>query len=189
MEKNHYFRGLTQLERYNRDNCFSLVLGCQHTLILALTFFNTVDIILCPYLERPLSVHSNLNLCWIIPNSIDLIYDQYTNNSAIIKWLLNENVCTYGSQCVGRIVTQSMSYFLYLCDCSVPYCASLEAWNWVVAAQHLNASHPRSTVWPNPNVTISLGNYFWKTLNSHISSTIRAFDLFPKLKARPEYKL
>ena len=27
---------------------------------------------------------------------------------------------TYGSYCVGRIVTQSMSYFLNLCDYSVP---------------------------------------------------------------------
>ena len=45
--------------------------------------------------------------------------------------------CAYGSKCAERIVTQSMSYFLYLCDCSVPYCA------WVVAGQHLNASHPR----------------------------------------------
>ena len=66
----------------------------------------------------------------------------------------------YGSYCVGRIVTQSTSYFLYPCDCSVPCCAFLEAMNWVVAGKHLNASHPRSSVWPNPNVTIFLGNYF-----------------------------
>ena len=35
--------------------------------------------------------------------------------------------CVYGIKCVGRIVTKSMSNFLHLCDCSVPYCASLEA--------------------------------------------------------------
>ena len=35
-----------------------------------------------------------------------------------------------------------MSYFLYLFDCSVPYCACLEAKNWVVYGQHLYASHP-----------------------------------------------
>ena len=34
----------------------------------------------------------------------------------------------YGTKCVGRIVTKSMSYFLHLCDCSLPYCATLEAW-------------------------------------------------------------
>ena len=95
----------------------------------------------------------------------------------------------YGSKCVGRILTESMSYFLYLCDCSVTYFAFLEAWNWVVAGQHLNASHPRSSFWPNPNITIFSGIYFWKTLNSHISSTVRAFDLIPKLRARPEYQL
>ena len=44
----------------------------------------------------------------------------------------------------------SGSYFLNLCDCSVPYWASLEACNWVVAGQHINASHPRSSTWPNP---------------------------------------
>ena len=70
----------------------------------------------------------------------------------------------YGTKCVGRIVTKSMSYFLHLCDCSLPYCATLEAWNWFVAGQHLNASHPRSPVWPNQNVTLFSGNYFWKNL-------------------------
>ena len=40
-----------------------------------------------------------------------------------------------------------MSYFLHLCDSSLPYCATLEVWNWFVAGQHLNASQPRSTVW------------------------------------------
>ena len=69
-------------------------------------------------------------------------------------------VAPYGIKCVGRIVTKSMSYFLHLCDCSVPYCASLEAWNWVGAGQHLHASHPRSSVWPIPNVTLFSGNYF-----------------------------
>ena len=82
-----------------------------------------------------------------------------------------------------------MSYFLHLCDCSVPYCASLEAWNWVVAGQHLNASHPRESVWPNLNVSIFSGNDFWTTLNSHIISTVRPFDLIPKLRARPQYQL
>ena len=72
-----------------------------------------------------------------------------------------------------------MSYFLNLCDCSVPYCASLEAWNWVVAGHHINASHPMSSVWPNPKFSILSGNYFVKTLNCHISSTVRAFDLIP----------
>ena len=63
------------------------------------------------------------------------------------------NISSYGTKCVGRIVTKSMSYFLHLCDCSLPYCATLDAWNWFVAGQHLNGSHPRSPVCPNPNVT------------------------------------
>ena len=32
-------------------------------------------------------------------------------------------------------------------------------------------------------------NLFWKTLNGHYSSTVRDFDLIPKLRARPEYQL
>ena len=99
------------------------------------------------------------------------------------------SVSTYGLKCLGKIMAYLMSFFLNLCDWSVPYCASLEAWNWVVARQHLDASHPRSSVWPNQNVTIFSGNYFWKTLNCHNSSTVRAFDLIPKLRARPEYQL
>ena len=56
---------------------------------------------------------------------------------------------------------QSMSYVLHLCDCTVPYCASLKAWNWVEAGQHLNGSHPRSSSWPNHNVSILSGNCFF----------------------------
>ena len=82
-----------------------------------------------------------------------------------------------------------MSYFLNLCDCSVLYCASLEAWNWAVAGQQINASPPRSSIWPNPNVSIFSGNYFGETLNCHISTTVRAFDLIPKLRDRPVYQL
>ena len=68
----------------------------------------------------------------------------------------------YGTKCVGRIVTKSMSNFLHLCDCNLPYCATLEALNWFVAGQQLNASQPRSPVWPNQNVTLFSGNYFLK---------------------------
>ena len=31
-----------------------------------------------------------------------------------------------------------------------------------VAGQHLNASHPKSPVWPNQNVSLFSGNYFLK---------------------------
>ena len=43
-----------------------------------------------------------------------------------------------------------MSFFFYFWDCSVPHPASLKAWNWFVGGQYLDASHPRSSVWPNP---------------------------------------
>ena len=33
------------------------------------------------------------------------------------------------------------------------------------------------------------GIFFWKTINCHFSSTVRAFDLIPKLRTRPEYQL
>ena len=79
-----------------------------------------------------------------------------------------------------------MSYFLYLCDCSVPYCAFLKAWDWVVAGQHLNASHPRSSFWPNPNDTLFSGIFFF---NRHIFSIVKAFDLLIKLRDKPEYQL
>ena len=66
-------------------------------------------------------------------------------------WLYVKSI--YGIKCVGRIVTKSMPYFLPLCDCCVPYCASLEACNLVVAAKHVDTSHPRSSVWANSNVS------------------------------------
>jgi hypothetical protein len=72
-----------------------------------------------------------------------------------------EGLFTYGTKCVGRIMTKSMSYFLHLCDCSQPDWTTLEAWNWFVAGQHLNASHPTSPVWPNQNVTLFSGNNFF----------------------------
>ena len=68
----------------------------------------------------------------------------------------------YGTKCGGRIVTKSISYFLHLCDSSLPICATLEAWNCFVAGQHLNASHPRPPVWPNQNVNLFSGIFFLK---------------------------
>jgi hypothetical protein len=102
---------------------------------------------------------------------------------------LMKDVYAYGTKCVGRIVTKSMSYFLHLCECSLPYCATLKALKWFVAGQHCNASHPRSPVWPNQNVTLFSGIFFFVYLNGHYSSTVRDFDLIPKLRARPEYQL
>ena len=83
-------------------------------------------------------------------------------------WADSVKTDTYGTKCVGRIVTKSMSYFLHLCDCSLPYCATLEAWNWFEAGQHLDASHPRSSVWPNQNVTLFSGNYFLKNFKQSL---------------------
>ena len=51
------------------------------------------------------------------------------------------------------------------------------------------ASHPRSSVWPNPNISIFFRIFYWQTLNCHYSSTVKAFDLIPKMRARPEYQL
>ena len=82
-----------------------------------------------------------------------------------------------------------MSFFLIVYDKSVPYCTSLEDCNWIVAGQHLNASHPRSSVWPDTNISIFLGTFILQTLNCHYSSIVRAFDLIPKLRAKPEYQL
>ena len=82
-----------------------------------------------------------------------------------------------------------MSYFLYLCECSVPYCAFLEAWNWVVAGQHLSASHPIHQFDQIQMLLYFRAITFWKTLKCHIFSTVKAFDLILKLRARPEYQL
>ena len=97
------------------------------------------------------------------------------------KWILQSNgLYTYGTKCAGRIVTKSMSYFFHLCDCSLPYCATLEAWNWFVAGQHLNASHPRLPVWPNQNVTLFSGNYFLK--NFKLSQLLNRYRFWPNFK-------
>ena len=87
-----------------------------------------------------------------------------------------EMLClTYGIKCVGRIVTKSMSYFLHLCDYSVPYCASLEAWNWAGAGKQLHASHPRSSVWQIPNVTLFSGKYFLNNLKRSLLLNRQSF--------------
>ena len=96
---------------------------------------------------------------------------------------------SYGTKCVRRIVTNSMSYFLHLCDFSLPYCANLEAWNWFVAGHHLNASHPKSLVWQIKMSLYFQAIIFGKTVNGHYYSTIRDFDLIPKVRARLEYQL
>ena len=35
-----------------------------------------------------------------------------------------------------------LCYYPPFCDCTVPYCTSLEAWNWVAAGQHINVVTP-----------------------------------------------
>ena len=101
------------------------------------------------------TIHSTLLHCSLYTYTYNYTY---TINVHIHIKSLRDNV--YGIKCVGRIVTKSMSNFLHLCDYSVPYCAYLEAWNWLGAGQHFHASHPRSSVWPIPKVTLFLGNYF-----------------------------
>ena len=82
-----------------------------------------------------------------------------------------------------------MSYFLHLCEYSVPYSAFLETWNWVVAGQHLNASHPIhqfDQIQMLPYFQAITFRFFFKC---HIFSTVKAFDLILKLRAKPEYQL
>ena len=91
---------------------------------------------------QPLVVSIHDNFLSLVLTSLECIVT--TNNSNLEKPALHLKgffLTLYGTKCVGRIVTKSMSYFLHLCDCSLPYCAILEAWNWFVAGQHLNASH------------------------------------------------
>ena len=109
--------------------------------------------------------------CWItmksssdISQTLRIILSHWHREKTVETLLVFGNICkyplipqwltSYRTKCVGRIVTKSMCYFLHPCDCSLPYCATLEAGNWFEAVQHLNASHPRSPVLPNQNVTL-----------------------------------
>ena len=94
---------------------------------------------------------------------------------------------TYGSQCVGRIVTQSMSYFLYLCDCAL-LC--------LPGRLELGSSWTAPQCESNQVISLAKSKYynvfrqiFVNPLNCHISSTVRVFDPIPKLIARPKYQL
>ena len=71
---------------------------------------------------------------------------------------MSQNVSSYGSKSLGKIMAYLMTFFLNLCDWSVTYCASLEAWYWIVAGQHLNA------IIPDPQFAqIQLSLYFQTT--------------------------
>ena len=82
-----------------------------------------------------------------------------------------------------------MSYFRHLWDCSVPSCASLEALNWFFCWAAFQCKSPQVISLAKSKCFYISGNYFWKTLNCLISSTVQAFDLIPKLRASSEYQL
>ena len=114
--------------------------------------------------------------------------------ACIQKWggfstKLQTVVHVHGTKCVGRIVTKSMSGFLHLCDCSLSYCATLEAWNWFVAGQTSMRVTPGHQFGQIKMYLYFQAIIFWKTLNGQHFSTDRDFDLILKLRARPEYQI
>ena len=72
-------------------------------------------------------------------------------------------------------MTKFMSYFLHLCDCSVPYCAYLGAWKWVGAGQHLHASHPQVISLANSKCQFIFRQLFLEQLKKAI--TLRPLEL------------
>ena len=82
-----------------------------------------------------------------------------------------------------------MSYFVHLWDCSVPYCASLEALNWVFSWAAFQCESPQMISLAKSKCLSIFRQLFFKTLSRLISATVQAFDLIPKLRARPEYQL
>ena len=73
-----------------------------------------------------------------------------------------------------------------------PYCKLLNQswWPQIVSTWQIHrCESPLVTNLAKSKISIFSSNYYVKTLNCHISSTVRAFDLIPKLRARPKYQL
>ena len=127
-------------------------------LFCVFALLNQIKIHFILSLNRPLKKEANWLSIWR-KRQIGCQFEERVNQPPKIihptsLFTPNSPFSSYGSKCLGKIMAYLMSFFLHLCDWSVPYCASLEAWYCIVAGQHLNASHPRSSVWPNPNITI-----------------------------------
>ena len=89
---------------------------------------------------------------------------------------------TYGLKCLGKI----MAYLMRLKCALLCLPGSLQFYCCWKAPQC--ESHQVISLAKSKYLRI-FGIFFWQTLNRHYSLTIRAFDLIPKLRARPEYQL
>ena len=73
-----------------------------------------------------------------------------------------------------------------------PYCELLDQswWPQIVSNWQIHRREsPQVINLAKSKISIFSGSYFVKTINCHISSTIRAFDQILKLRARPMYQL
>ena len=109
--------------------------------------------------------------------------DNYEND--VTQGYIYIYIYIYGLKCLGKKMADFMSFFLHVTEvCLTVHPASLElGCSW--AASLCESPHVISLT--DQNVTIFPGHFFClsRTLNCHITSTVRAFDL----RARPEYQL
>ena len=84
-------------------------------------------------LNRPQCRRKNCNLNYLHFCIIKFIFFIKKNGSILFSSKCARNMSSYGLKCLGKIMAYWISFFLSLCDWSVPYCASLDTWNWIVA--------------------------------------------------------
>ena len=73
--------------------------------------------------HTPYKIHQNFDINNWFENVVN---NGKCSEAQIKKKHKNTLWPTYWTKCIGRIVTKSMSYFLHVFDCSLPYCATLE---------------------------------------------------------------
>ena len=125
---------------------------CQKILLISLKYFKACisKILMRPWLfftilykQKINNLSQDVQCSWLVTTqNKKYFYNHWFKPKKIIKLFKG---CSH----MGHNVSEK--YY------SMPFCASLEAWNWVVDGQHLNPSDPRSSIWPNPNVSIFSG--------------------------------
>ena len=68
-------------------------------------------------------------------------------------------------------------------------CLTVPPWKPGIGLQLDSTESPQVISFAKSKYLHIFGIFFLQTLNCHYSSTVRAFDLIPKLRARPEYFL
>ena len=137
------------------------------------------------YMCSILTVHSNHSLCLSIPQLTYLICSVH-QALAVKKWLPFELIWVKMPRKNNGLFDVLFSQSLWIKCVLLCFPGRLELdCSWKAP----QCESPQVISLAKSKYLYIFGIFFWQTLNSHYSSTVKVFDLIPKVRASPGYQL